>query len=212
MPHAMLAQLKAVSLFQAVNDDDLGDLASRTKRRHLDKGKVVFKEGAPADSLYVVLSGSVKIFINDETGKEVVLDTKNVGQYFGEMMLDHRPRSASILTLEDSEFGVISRDDFKTFLRKHPDAAEQVILNLIHVTRGMNERTREGSSVGARLKQYVKWLEEVKAPDLPAVRRWIMAKRWALGGLLVLAIVQLYFMDVFLQIMSLPSLSVFPVR
>src|SRR2546423_3947340 len=212
MPHAMLAQLKSVSLFQAVNDDDLTELASRTKRRHLDKGKIVFKEGAPADSLYVVLSGSVKIFINDDTGKEVVLDTKNVGQYFGEMMLDHRPRSASILTLEDSEFAVISRDDFKTFLRKHPDAAEKVILNLIHVTRGMNERTREGAAVGARLKQYVKWLEDVKAPDLPAVMRWIMAKRWALGGLLVLAIVQVYFMDVFLQIIYLPSLTVFPGR
>ena len=212
MPHVMVAQLKSVSLFQAVNDDDLIELGSRTKRRRLEKGNIVFKEGAPADSLYVVLSGSVKIFINDETGKEVILDTKTVGQYFGEMMLDHRPRSASILTLEDSEFGVISREDFKTFLRKYPDAAEKVILNLIHVTRGMNERTREGAAVGARLKQYVKWLEEVKAPDLPAVRRWILAKRWALGGLLVLAIVQFYFMDVFLQILSLPSLTVVPIR
>lgn len=209
---AMLAQLKSVSLFQAVTDDDLGELANRTKRRQLEKGKIVFKEGAPADSLYVVLSGSVKIFINDHTGKEVVLDTKNVGQYFGEMMLDHRPRSASILTLEDSEFGVISRDDFKTFLREHPEAAEKVILNLIQVTRGMNERTREGAAEGTRLKQYVKWLDKVKVPELPGVRRWITAKHWALGGLLVLAIVQFYFLDIFLQIMSLPSLTVFPGR
>jgi CRP-like cAMP-binding protein len=211
----MLAELKAVSLFQAVNDGDLSSLAERTRRRHLDAGKIVFKEGAPADSLYVVLSGSVKIFINDESGKEVVLDTKKPGQYFGEMMLDYRPRSASILTLEPSEFGVISRDDFKAFLRNHPEAAEQVILNLIRVARDMNQRTRDGAHtdrarVGERLSQYKKWLEEAKVPDLPAVKRWVIAKRWVLVVLIVLAGVQLYFMDVYVQIMSMPTVTAFP--
>jgi CRP-like cAMP-binding protein len=212
MPDAMLGELKAISLFQAVDEHDLLSLANRAKRRRLDQGKILFKEGAPADSLYVVLAGSVKIFINDETGKEVLLDTKKSGEYFGEMMLDYRPRSASILTLEPSEFAVISRDDFKTFLRKHPGAAEQVILNLIRVTRGMNQRTREGSTLGERLQQYIEWLEEVKAPDLPAVKRWLMAKRWMLGGLLALALAEFYFMDVFVQIMSMPTLNVFPGR
>ena len=195
----MLAQLKGVPLFQAVQDRDLRDLAASVVR--LEAGKLVFKEGAPADSLYVVLSGSVKIFVNDAAGKEVLLDTKGAGEYFGEMMLDHRPRSASILTLEPCEFAVISRDDFRLFLGKHPQAAEQLILNLIRVTRGMNER----------VKQYVKWLEGVKTPDLPAVKRWVVAKRWVLVGMLVLAAAQFYFMDVFLQIASMPSIT-FPGR
>jgi CRP-like cAMP-binding protein len=212
MPDAMLAELKAVSLFQAVEDDDLRTLAKRTKHRHLDKDRIVFKEGAPADSLYVVISGSVKIFLNDETGREVVLDTKKAGQYFGEMMLDYRPRSASILTLEPSEFAVISRDDFKNFLRRHPEAAEQVILNLIRIARGMNERTRDGVSLSERLRGYIKWLEDVNAPDLPAVRRWVAAKRWVLLGLLTLAVAQFYFMDVFLQIMSMSSVTTFTGR
>jgi CRP-like cAMP-binding protein len=200
MQNAMLAQLKGVPLFQAVEDRALSDLAARTVR--LEAGQLVFKEGARAESMYVVLSGSVKIFIHDATGKEVVLDTKRVGDYFGEMMLDHRPRSASIVTLEPCEFAVIGREDFRAFLSKHPQAAEQLILNLIRVTRGMNER----------VKQYVKWLESVKAPDLPAVKRWLVAKRWALIGLLVLAGAQFYLMDVYLQIASMPSLTVFPGR
>ena len=196
MQNAMLAQLKGVPLFREVQERDLRDLAASIVR--LEPGKLVFKEGSPADSLYVVLSGSVKIFVNDPAGKEVVLDTKRAGEYFGEMMLDHRPRSASILTLEPCEFAVIRRDDFRLFLSKHPQAAEQLILNLIRVTRGMNDR----------VKQYVKWLEGVKAPDLPAVKRWLAAKRWVLAGLLVLAAAQFYFMDVFLQISSMPSISV----
>jgi CRP-like cAMP-binding protein len=200
MQNAMLAQLKGVPLFQAVEDRALSDLAARTVR--LEAGQLVFKEGARAESMYVVLSGSVKIFIHDAAGKEVVLDTKRVGEYFGEMMLDHRPRSASIVTLEPCEFAVIGREDFRAFLSRHPQAAEQLILNLIRVTRGMNER----------VKQYVKWLEGVKAPDLPAVKRWLVAKRWALIGLLVLAGAQFYLMDVYLQIASMPSLTVFPAR
>jgi CRP/FNR family cyclic AMP-dependent transcriptional regulator len=200
MQEAMLAQLKGVPLFQAVQDRDLTHLAARTVR--LDAGKLVFKEGAPADSLYVVLSGSVKIFVHDAAGKEVVLDTKRPGEYFGEMMLDHRPRSASIVTLEPCQFAVIAKEDFRAFLSQHPQAAEQLILNLIRVTRGMNER----------VKQYVKWLEGAKTPDLPGVKRWVVAKRWVLAGLLVVAAAQFYYMDVFLQIVSMPSLTAFPAR
>ncbi len=198
----MLVQLKSVALFQAVEDRDLTHLAARATRRRLDTGTLVFKEGAPADSFYVVLSGSVKIFMHDAAGKEVLLETKKAGEYFGEMMLDHRPRSASIVTLEPSEFAVIGRDEFRAFLAKHPQAAEQLILNLIRVTRGMNDR----------VKQYVKWLERAKAPDLPAVKRWLLAKRWVLGGLLALAAAQFYFMDVFLQILSMPGVTIFPGR
>jgi CRP/FNR family cyclic AMP-dependent transcriptional regulator len=202
MPDAMLADLREVALFQAVEDRDLAHLAARASRRRLEPGKLVFKEGSTADSLYVVLSGKVKIFINDAAGTEVVLDTKGRGEYFGEMMLDHRPRSASIMALEACEFAVIQRDDFRAFLAKHPQAAEQLVLNLIRVTRGMNHR----------IKDYVKGLEGAKAPQLPAVKRWLAAKRWVLGGLLVLAAAQFYFMDVLLQIASMPSLGVFPGR
>jgi CRP-like cAMP-binding protein len=202
MQDAMLAQLKGVPLFQAVEERDLTVLAARATRRRLEAGKLVFKEGSPSDSLWVVLSGSVKIYMTDAAGKEVHLDTKKAGEYFGEMMLDHRPRSASIVTLEPCEFAVIGREDFRAFLSKHPQAAEQLILNLIRVTRGMNER----------VKHYVKWLEGAKATDLPAVKRWLAAKRWVLAGLLVLALAQFYFMDVFLQIVSMPSVTVFPGR
>lgn len=212
MVDTMLAELKAVPLFQAVNDSDLRTLADRARLRSLPKDRLVFKEGAVADSLYIIVSGKVKIFLTDETGTEVILDTKSAGHYFGEMMLDHRPRSASVVTLEPSEFAVISRNDFKAFLRNHPDAAEQVILNLIHVARDMNQRTREGVTLADRLREYIARLEQVKTLDLPAVRRWLVAKRWVLGGLITLGIAQFYFMDVYLQIMSMGGVTVFTGR
>jgi len=204
-----MAQLQAVALFQALDERGLRALAERAKNRALPKGRLVFEEGEPADSMYVVLGGSVKIFLQNAAGKEVVLDTKKAGEYFGEMMLDHRPRSASIMTLEDSEFAVISRNDFQAFLRQHPDAAEQVILNLIRITRGMNERARGGAGIAERVREYMRGL---KGPDRFAVRRWLGAKRWVLGGLLVLAIAKYYYLDVLLQIASLKGLTVFTGR
>lgn len=205
MSHATAAQLQSVSLFQSLDGTGLDALAARARQRSLPAGRLVFKEGEPADSMYVVLAGSVKIFLASG-GKETVLDTKKAGEYFGEMMLDYRPRSASIMTLEDSQFAVISRDDFQAFLRQHPQAAEQVILNLIHITRGMNQRARPRASLAERVRDY---MAALKGPDLPAVRRWLGAKRWVLGALLVLAVAQYYFVDVLLQIASIRGLTVF---
>lgn len=204
----MLEDLKSVSLFQAVEDGHLRTLADRARRRRLPEGRMVFREGSPARSLYVIVEGGVKIFLRDESGREVVLDTKKSGQYFGEMMLDHRPRSASVVTLEPSEFAVISREDFRNFLHRHPGAAEQVIVNLIRVTRDMNERTREDARLGERLRQYIEGLKNGKTRNQPTVKRWLVAKRWVLGGLLALAVAQYYFMDVLLQVVSLENLSI----
>lgn len=205
MSHATAAQLQSVSLFQSLDETGLQALAGRARQRQLPAGRLVFKEGEPADSMYVVLAGSVKIFL-ESGGKETLLDTKKAGEYFGEMMLDYRPRSASIMTLEDSQFAVISRDDFQAFLRQHPQAAEQVILNLIRVTRGMNQRARPSSGIAERVRDY---MGALKGPDLPTVRRWLGAKRWVLGALLVLAIAQYYFVDVLLQIARMNGLTVF---
>lgn len=202
----LVDRLHSVSLFHSLNEIGLRALASRVRQRALAAGRLVFKEGEPADSMYVVLSGSVKIFLKDAAGKEVVLDTKKAGEYFGEMMLDYRPRSASIMTLEDCDFAVISRDDFQAFLRQHPQAAEQVILNLIRVTRGMNQRARPSAGIAERVRDYMGSLE---GPDLRKVRRWLGAKRWVLAGLLVLAIAQYYFIDVLLQIASIKGLTTF---
>ena len=207
MSHATAAQLQSVSLFQSLDESGLQALAGRARQRQLPAGRLVFKEGEPADSMYVVLAGSVKIFL-ESGGKETLLDTKKAGEYFGEMMLDYRPRSASIMTLEDSQFAVISRDDFQAFLRQHPQAAEQVILNLIHITRGMNQRARS-ASITERVRDYMAGLT---SPDVFAVRRWIGAKRWVLVALLVLAIAQYYYLDVMLQIASLHGITVFSGR
>ena len=138
----MPADLKSIPLFEGVPDADLRALADRTIARSYAKQAIIVNEGDQSDSLYLILSGRVKVYLADEHGKELILAIKGPGQYFGEMVLDEQPRSASVMTLEPSQFAILPRADFKAFLLSHPEVALQLIQNLIRVARGLNRNVR----------------------------------------------------------------------
>jgi len=194
-----------MELFKGLPAADLRALAERCTLRTLPADGVVFREGDPGDSLYLILRGKVKIYLHDANGKEFVVDVRNAGSYVGEMMLDGAPRSASVKTVEPSEFGVVSREDFRDLLRKNPDVALQLIRNLIRLTRGHNVRTLQDVHTRSELQVYIEQLKASKGADLPSVRRWFRIKRWVLVGLLVFAVGQYYFLDVLLEMMSIGS-------
>ena len=134
--------LKKIPLFAGLKDDQLRALAERTVPRSFPKNAIVVNEGDLTDSLYLIISGKVKVYLGDESGKELILDIKGPGQYFGEMVLDDRARSATVMTVEPAQFATLSRNDFVAVLLKHPEIALEVIRNLIRVARGLNENVR----------------------------------------------------------------------
>ena len=141
-PPVPSADLKKIPLFEGLSEDELRALSERTVPRSFPKNAIVVNEGDLSDSLYLILSGKVKVYLGDESGKELVLDVKGPGQYFGEMVLDDKPRSATVMTLEAAQFATLSRAEFTAVLLKHPKIALQVIRNLIRVARGLNENVR----------------------------------------------------------------------
>jgi CRP/FNR family cyclic AMP-dependent transcriptional regulator len=201
------ADLSKTTLFRGLPGADLPVLAERVTLRALPADSVVFSEGDPGDSLYLILSGKVKVYLHDANGKEFVVDIRNAGGYVGEMMLDGSPRSASVKTLEPSQFAALSRDDLKDLLRTNPDVSLHLIRNLIRLARGHNVRTLQDVRTRAELQVYIEQLKASKAEDLPSVRRWFVAKRWVLVGLLAFAVGQYYFLDVLLEIMTLGGVS-----
>jgi CRP/FNR family cyclic AMP-dependent transcriptional regulator len=138
----MRANLKDIPMFEGLQEEDVSALGDKAAIRSSPKNAIVVNEGDRTDSLYVILSGKVKVYLGDESGKELILDIKGPGQYFGEMVLDAGPRSATVMTIEPSQFAVISGTDFKNFLLKHPKIALHVITNLIRLTRGLNENVK----------------------------------------------------------------------
>ena len=101
------------------------------------------KEGDGTDSLYVLLSGRVKAFLSDEDGKEVVLNTIGVGDYFGELVLDGGPRSASIMALEPCRVFLIPRSDVEGLLARNPAFARDLLNRLIFRVRSLTSRVRD---------------------------------------------------------------------
>jgi len=206
----MPADLSKIALFKGLQDADLRALGARSAVRALPAGATLIREGDPADALFVILHGRVKVYLNDANGKEFVVDVRMGGQYVGEMMLDDKPRSASVSTLEPSEFAVIPRAEFRALLLRHPEVALQLIRNLIRIARGHNVRTLQDVHTRNELQLYIEQLKATRAEDLPGVRRWRAAKRWVLVLLLLFAVLQYYFLDVLLQTMSLSRVTLFP--
>jgi CRP/FNR family transcriptional regulator, cyclic AMP receptor protein len=139
----MPTDLKSFPLFEGVPDPDLRALADRAVTRSYPKQAIIVNEGDDeSDSLYLILGGRVKVYLADEHGKELILSIKGPGQYFGEMVLDDQPRSASVMTLEPAQFAILSRADFRAFLLSHAEVALQLIQNLIRLARGLNRSVR----------------------------------------------------------------------
>jgi CRP-like cAMP-binding protein len=199
----MAADLSKISLFQGLKLDDLRALGARTEVRELPADTMLIKQGDPADSLLAILKGKVKVYLVDANGQEFVLDVRGAGGYVGEMMLDDKPRSAWVKTLEPSAFAVIPRNEFKALLMANPELSLQVIKNLIRLARGTNIRTLEDVRTRGELQLYIEQLKVTKGKDQPCVKRWVSAKRWVLLLLLVFAVLQYYFMDVFIEMMSI---------
>ena len=99
-------------------------------------------EGDETDSFYIIVSGRVKVFVSDEEGREIVLGTQGPGDYFGEMVLDGSPRSASVMTLEPARFAVIPKSRFRDFLHAHPDFSIHLVEKLIRRTRALTENVK----------------------------------------------------------------------
>src|SRR6218665_1310649 len=97
----------------AITDAFVQKLASLGRLRTYPKNTVFITEGDQSDSVFVVISGKVKVFVADTEGHEMILDTHGPGEYVGEMALDGNPRSASCMTLEPTTFSVVARDPIR---------------------------------------------------------------------------------------------------
>lgn len=128
---------KDASPDDVLSDAELQAVSQRAVMRMFAKNTVVVSEGDQTDSLYIVVSGRVKIYVSDEKGKEIILNHAGAGEYFGEMALDEGPRSASVMTLEPTRFLVVPREDVATFLAKSPEFSLHLVRKLIRRVRAL---------------------------------------------------------------------------
>ena len=118
--------------------DALDRLVAHAPLKTFPKNAQIITEGdRETDSIYLIQSGKVRVYLCSADGKEVDLDVLEPGDYFGEMEIDRGPRSASVMAIEASQLAVIRQSEFLQFVADDPDFAMQLILRLIMRTRGL---------------------------------------------------------------------------
>jgi CRP-like cAMP-binding protein len=150
--------LKRSRLFSQLDDDALDEVALAAGLRKAGPEEMIFMEGEPAQSFFIVGKGKVKVFKLSPEGKEQVLMIAQPGDSFAEAALfAGRKFPASAQALENCELVAIDRARFVKLLGANPDLAVNLIGRLSELLRLMT-RLIEGlslSDVSTRLAQFL---------------------------------------------------------
>ncbi len=156
--------LASIKMFELLNEDDRVALAAVVDELKVPVGHTLFQAGDPGDSLFIVQSGQIELFIKDTAGQKIVLTTAEAGDMFGELaMLDTGPRTATALALEESEVLVLDRGDLILLFGRKPEAALHMLAALSGLTRKADEllRTRVSRNVNEEMEEHFSFLERI---------------------------------------------------
>lgn len=129
--------LRSVTLFERLDDHDLKKIVEAAVVRSFPKNSIVITEGDTSNSLYLILSGEIKVFVSDEEGKTNTINQLGPGNYFGELsLIDDEPRSASVATMSACKMSIVSRTVIFDYVESNPKVA-------IAIMQGMAKRLRE---------------------------------------------------------------------
>lgn len=125
--------LAELALFRGLSPKELQSLSERLHSRTFAAGANLITAEQPGEAVYMILSGTVKVHIEQASGNDVVLAILGPGDIVGEMSLvDSAGRSASVITLDDSTLVWMDRQSFQENLRLIPTLA----MNLVRILSG----------------------------------------------------------------------------
>ncbi len=132
--------LREIALFRGMDEDEIDSVAAQTVIRQFPRNTVIVSQGDETDSFYVILQGKVDVFLHNDKGKEIIINTLGQDEAFGELaLLGEIPRQASIITTENSTFGIMSRQVFMDLLLVRPSMGIRIIGLLINRIQDLTE-------------------------------------------------------------------------
>lgn len=127
--------VRRVPIFKELRDDFIVRLTSVMDELSFPANYTIFRQGEEGRSLYIVVSGRVKVHIGDKKLAEI-----DKGKYFGEMaVFDTQPRSASATTLEPCECLELTQEQLYEAIEETPEIAVNIIRELSRLIRRLNE-------------------------------------------------------------------------
>jgi CRP/FNR family transcriptional regulator, cyclic AMP receptor protein len=136
--------LRQHPIFRDLGNEALDQLCRYAKHMSLKRGATICSKGDPGNSLFAVISGTVKISVSSPDGRNAILNLINAGDTFGEIaVLDGRPRSTDAIANTNCELFVIDRRDFMPFLRSQPELAMKFIELLCERLRWTSDQVEQ---------------------------------------------------------------------
>lgn len=133
-------QLKNIPLFTFVDDEELNLIADKLELKDFPDGEIIIKEGEAGDTLFLIKSGKVKVYSqNNEKKQETILTYLESGDHFGEMsLISGEPRSASVVAVSPVEVWELTKPVFDTLIMNNPS----ITLTLTHL---LTQRLKESN-------------------------------------------------------------------
>ena len=159
-----VALLYGIEFFALLKEEDRQALANVVDSISLNTGDTLFQAGEPGESLFVVRSGSIELFIKDTVGQKIVLTIAQAGDLFGELsLLDSGPRTATAVALSETDLLVLDRDDLLLLFQKRPDSALNMLAAMSSMTRKADEllRTRVSRNVNEEIEEHSTPLQRI---------------------------------------------------
>jgi CRP-like cAMP-binding protein len=139
-PARIRATIARAPLFAALPISAIEDLTGRVAVRRVAVNAAVVAQDEPGESMFVIMSGRVKVVIFGENGREVTLSILRPGDSFGEMSLfDGAVRSANCVAIEPTTLLVLSREDLMRHVQAHPRTAMNLLGEMARRLRRADE-------------------------------------------------------------------------
>lgn len=174
MPEDDAKSLGGIALFESLDEAEIRRLETRCRWRRYRDGERVLDSGSTSRDVYFVASGAVSIVNFSLSGKEVTLATAKAGSYFGELAaIDNQPRSASVVSVEDSLLAIMPAQTFIDLLNSRAEVTFQVAKRLAEIVRLSDQRIMELSTLAATQRVYAELLRMAE-PDSAVPGLWVI--------------------------------------
>jgi CRP-like cAMP-binding protein len=170
----LIWKLRSIGLFKNLTEIELGIILECSHNIQYEAEENLFYEKDKPDGFYLVLSGSLQIYIySGKPGQPPKLLKKlSVGEHVGEMsLIDGKPRSASVKTLVASELLFLPTLNFTTMIDSNPKIASSIVNSLIDTVLQLPKYKIESARTRSLLEQ------KMIKPNLESMRTLCMMIR-----------------------------------
>lgn len=135
--------LRQVPVFDGLSDKELDEIEKLTHERKYQAEEHIFKDKAPAEGMFIIISGGVEIYLENDGSKNVLAELSDQ-DFFGEIaLLDEEPRSAGAVATAPSILLGFFRPDLLSLMERNPALSSKILTNLGAVLAERLRKTNE---------------------------------------------------------------------